>query len=122
MLAAVGKAKVPMTFVLPYFKEAVLNTWCGELRVWRAISDFTKAVHDSDRQWSLDPGKRVEARGHCKSRRIRNDMDALEASDKHPFCLACSGDHLRKNYDAYPTHRLPNGTEERCIPKCNSRV
>jgi hypothetical protein len=33
VLAAVGKAKVPMTFVSPYFrKEVVLNTWCGELR------------------------------------------------------------------------------------------
>ena len=101
VLAAVEKAKVPMTFVSPYFnKEAVLHTWCGELRGWRAISDFTKAVHDSDRQWSPDPNKRVEASGRRKSHRIRNDMDASEASNKHPFCLACGGNHLRKNYDA----------------------
>ena len=90
-----------MTFVSPYYKkEVVLNTRCGELRGWRAISDFTKAVHDSDRQWSPDPNKRVEASGRRKSHRIRNDMDASEASDKRPFCLACGGNHLRKNYDA----------------------
>ena len=94
---------------------------CGELRGWRAISDFTKAVHDSDSQQSPDQDKRVEASGRRKSLRIRNDMDALEASDKHPFCLACGGNHLRKNYDAQPTHSLPDGTEERRIPKSNSR-
>ena len=122
MLAACGKAKTLMTFVSDYFKkEAVLNTWCGELRDWRAIGDFTKAVHDSDRYWSPDPEKGVEARGHRKSRHIRNEMDASEASEKHPFCLACGGNHLRKNCDAYPTNRLPDGTEVRRIPKRNSR-
>ena len=123
MLAAVGKAKVPMTFVSPYFKkEAILNTWCCELRGWRTISDFTKAVHDLDRHWSPDPDKRVDARGRRKSRRIRNDMDASKASEKCPFCLACGGNHLRKNCDAYPIHRILDGTEERRIPKQNSRV
>ena len=123
VLAAVGKAKVPMTFVSPYFKkEVVLNTWCGELRGWRAISDFTKAVHDFDRHWSADLDKRVEARGRRKSRHIWNDMDASKASEKRPFYLACGGNHLRKNYDVYPTHRLPDGTKERHIPKRNSRV
>ena len=88
MLAAVGKTKVPMTFVSPYYKkEVVLNTRCGELRGWRAISDFTMAVHDSNSQCSPDPNKWVEARGHRKSRRIRNDMDASEASDKRPATI-----------------------------------
>ena len=32
VLAACGKANIPMTFVLDYFKkEAVFNTWCGKL-------------------------------------------------------------------------------------------
>jgi len=88
VLAACGKAKISMTFVSDYFKkEAILNTWCGELRDWRAIGDFTKAVHDSDRYWSPDLEKGVEARGRRKSHRIRNDMDASEASDKRPATI-----------------------------------
>ena len=94
---------------------------CGELRGWRAISDFTKAVHDSDHYWSPDLDQRVDTKGRRKSHCIRNDMDALEASDKRPFCLACGGNHLRKNCDVYPTNRLPDGTEVLRIPKRNSR-
>ena len=108
-----------MTFVSDYFKkEVVFNTWCGELRGWRVVADFTKAVNDSDRYWSPNAEQRVDTKGRCKSRRIRNDMDASEASDKCPFCLACGGNHLR---NAYPTNRLPDGTEVRRIPKRNSR-
>ena len=122
VLAACGKAKISMTFVFDYFKkEVVLNTWCGELRGWRAIIDFTKVVHDSDCYWSLDPEQRVDTKGCHMSRRIRNDRDASEALDKRPFCLACGGNHLRKNCDAYPTNRLLDGTEVQRIPKCNSR-
>ena len=80
------------------------------------------AVHDSNNQCSPDPNKWVEARGHRKSRCFRNDMDASEALDKRPFYQACGGDHLGKNCNAYPTHRLPDGTKEWHIPKCNSRV
>ena len=122
VLGACGKAMIPMTLVSDYFKkEAVFNTWCGELRGWRAVVDFTKAVHDSDHYWPPNPEQRVDTKGRRKSHHIRNDMDASEASDKHPFCLACGGNHLRKNCDAYPTNRLPDGTEVRRIPKRNSR-
>jgi len=122
VLATCGKANIPMTFVSDYFKkEAVFNTWCGELRGWRAVADFTKAVNDSDRYWSPNAEQRVDTKGRCKSRRIRNDMDASKASDKCPLCLACGGNHLRKNCDAYPTNRLLDGTEVQRIPKCNSR-
>ena len=111
-----------MTFVSDYFKkEAVFNTWCGELRGWRTVADFTKAVNDSDRYWSPNVEQRVDTKGRCKSRRIRNDMNASKASDKRPFCLACGGNHLRKNCDAYPKNRLPDGTEVQRIPKRNSR-
>ena len=122
VLAACGKGNIPMTFVSPYFnKEAVLNTWSGELRGWRAVADYTRRVHESDRHWCPDPEKRVESKGRRKSRQIKNDMDASEVSDKRPFCLACGGPHLRKNCDMYPTQRLPDGTEVRRIPGRTSR-
>lgn len=37
----------------------------------------------------------LEGKGRHNSHRIRNDIDALEASNKYPFCLACSGNHFR---------------------------
>ena len=79
MYAARGKAGIEGTYVSPYYlKEAVLATWSGELRGWRALVDFTRPPANGP-DWIPDPDTKIVHRGCWKSRRIRNDMDASEA-------------------------------------------
>jgi len=77
--AARGKAGIEGTYVSPYYlKEAVLATWSGELRGWRALADFTRPPANGS-NWIPDPDTKIIHRGHRKSRHIGNDMDASEA-------------------------------------------
>jgi len=77
--AARGKEGIEGTYVSSYYlKEAVLTTWSGELRGWRALADFTKPPANGP-DWIPDPDTKIIHRGRRKRRRIRNDMDASEA-------------------------------------------
>lgn len=119
--AARAKAKITPTFVSPYYlKEKVIATWSGELRDWRAIADFTKPPTGAP-NYVPDPTKLVQNPGRRQCRRIRNDMDASDVRDGQKSCLACGGDHYRKDCDAYPTHKKSDGTQEKRIPKHNPK-
>jgi hypothetical protein len=64
------------------------NEFLGDLWDWRVVANFTKALIQSEHQWSLDLRKKVDTTGRLKSNHIRNHMDASEASNKFPFFLA----------------------------------
>jgi len=102
---------------LYYLKEAVLATWSGELRGWRALADFIKPSANGP-DWIPDPDTKIIHRGRRKSRRIRNDMDASEARGGEKICLACGETgHRRKDCESYPTYRVAGGTAERRVPQ-----
>jgi len=101
-------------------KEAVQATWSGELRGWRALADFTKPP-PNELDWIPDPETKITHRGRRESCRIRNDMDASEARGAEKYCLACGGEHLRKDCESYPTHRSVDGMAERHVPQCNPK-
>jgi len=48
-------------------------------------------------------------------------MDASEARGADKYCLACGGEHLRKDCESYPTHRSVDGMAERHVPQCNPK-
>ncbi|CAO2207022.1 unnamed protein product [Urochloa humidicola] len=119
--AARAKVGFAATFVSPYYlKEAVQATWSGELRGWRALADFTKPPSNGP-DWLPDPTKLVISAGRRKTRRIRNDMDAAEATGRKKSCLACGGEHNRNDCDSYLTHNQPDGTLARIVPKRNQK-
>mgnify|MGYP007043957696 CR=1 FL=1 len=116
--AARGKAGIEGTYVSPYYlKEKVLATWSGELRGWRALADFTKPP-PNEPDWIPDPDTKITQRGRRKSRRNRNDMDASEARGADKYCLACGGEHLRKDCESYPTHRSVDGGKACSTTQC----
>ena len=82
-----------------------MATWSGELHGWRALADFTKPP-PNELDWIPDPETKITHRGRRESRRIRNDMDASEARGAEKYCLACGGEHLRKDCECYPTIRV----------------
>ena len=116
--AARGKEGIEGTYVSSYYlKEAVLTTWSGELRGWRALANFTKPLANG-LDWIPDPDTKIIHRGRRKSRRIRNDMDASEALGGEKICLACGEiGHRCKECESYPTHRVAGGTAERHVPQ-----
>ena len=101
-------------------KEAVQATWSGELRGWRVLADFIKPP-PNELDWIPDPETKITHRGRRESRRIRNDMDASEARVAEKYCLACGGEHLRKDCESYPTHTSVDGTTERRVPQRNPK-
>ena len=116
--AARGKAGIEGTYVsLYYLKEAVLATWSGELRGWRALADFTKPPANGP-DWIPDPDTKIIHRGRRKSRRIRNDMDASEArgGEKFAWHAAKLGIIVRS---AKATRHIgfSGGTAERRVPQ-----
>ena len=80
VLAACGQIELAaISFVSPYYlKEAVLNTWTGEMTGFRVVGNFNK-VNDGERVYIWDPELRRTSRGRRKARGIRNDMDQSEA-------------------------------------------
>ena len=97
-----------------------MATWSGELRGWRALADFTKPPANGADQIP-DPETKIIHWGRRKSRRIRNDMDAKEATGGEKYCLACGGGHLRKDCESYPIHRNADGTTEIPVPQRKSK-
>ena len=93
-----------------------MTTWSGELRCWRALADFTQPPPNGP-DWIPDPETQIIHWGRRKSRRIRNDMDAKEATGGEKFCLACGGGHHSKDCESYPIHRNADGTTERRVPQ-----
>ena len=100
VLAAAAKTKMePRAFVSEhYMKEAVLNTWSGELWGFRIAGNF-RNVEVGDRIYipSMDL-IRVGKVGRRKTRRIRNDMDEGEAGGLTRQCLYCMGFGHRMKY------------------------
>jgi hypothetical protein len=103
-----------------YLKEAVQATWSGEFHGWRALADFTKAPMNG-LEWIPDPATNITHPGHRQSRHIRNNMDALEVRVAEKYCLACGGEHLRKDCDSYPTHKNADGTVGRRVSQRNPK-
>ena len=90
--------------------------WSGELHGQRALADFTQPPPNGP-DWIPDPETKIIHRGRRKSRHIRNDMDAKEATGGEKFCLACGGGHHSKDCESYPIHRNADGTTERRVPQ-----
>ena len=91
VLAACGQLGMSAySFVSPYFlKEAVLNTWTGELHGFRPVGNFN-TVTPGQRQYIPDPDLMRTSRGRRQSRRIRNDMDESEAGGPTMQCFLCN--------------------------------
>ena len=91
VLAVCGQLKMAATsFVSPYYlKDAVLNTWTGEMYGFRAVSNFNK-VSNEEREYIPDPDRMRTSRGRRQSARIRNDMDESEAGGPTRQCILCS--------------------------------
>ena len=91
VLAACGMLGLEhISFVSPYYlKEAVLNTWTGELQGFRSAGNFN-SVNPGERRYIPDPMLLRTGRGRRQSRRIRNDMDESEAGGPTRQCFLCS--------------------------------
>ena len=91
VLAACGMLGMEhISFVSPYYiKEAVLNTWTGELHGFRSTGNFN-TVDPADRRYIPDPSLLRTGRGRRQSRRIRNDMDESEAGGPTRQCFLCN--------------------------------
>ena len=87
-----------ISFVSPYFlKEAVLNTWTGEMTGFRVVGNFNK-VNDGERVYIPHPDLRRTSRDRRKARRIRNDMDQSEAGGATRQCFLCAAYGHRMKY------------------------
>ena len=91
VLAACGQLGLEaISFVSPYFsREAVLNTWTGEMQGFRAIGNFN-TVEPGERRYIPDPRLLRPGRGRRQCRRIRNDMDESEAGGPTRQCFLCN--------------------------------
>jgi hypothetical protein len=91
VLAACGKIGLDaVSFVSPYYrKEAVINTWTGEMVGFRAVGNFN-TVDPGERQYIPDPGLMRTNGGRRQSKRIRNDMDEAEAGGPIRQCFLCN--------------------------------
>jgi len=91
VLAACGMLGMEhISFVSPYYiKEAVLNTWTGELHGFRSTGNFN-TVDPAERRYIPDPSLLRTGRGRRQSRRIRNDMDESEAGGPTRQCFLCN--------------------------------
>ena len=92
----------PISFVSPYYyKEAVVQTWTGEMTGFRVVGNFNK-VNPEERQYIPHPQMMRTSRGRRNSRRIRNDMDESEAGGPTRQCLYCNlFGHREKNCPKY---------------------
>ena len=91
VLAACGLIGLDaISFVSPYFlKEAVLNTWTGELMGFRSMGNFN-TVEPAQRRYIPHPAHMRTSRGRRQSQRIRNDMDESEAGGRTVQCILCN--------------------------------
>lgn len=91
VLAACGMLQMsPISFVSPYYlKEAVVNTWTGEMRGFRAVGNFNK-VNPAERKYIPDPATMRTGRGRRPCVRIRTDMDESEAGGPTRQCFLCN--------------------------------
>jgi hypothetical protein len=79
-----------ISFVSPYYlKEAVLNTWTGELEGFRSMGNFN-TVNPGERRYIPNPTLLRTAIGRRPSQRIRNDMDESEAGGPTRQCFLCN--------------------------------
>jgi hypothetical protein len=72
-------------------------------------------------EWIPDPTTKIMHPGRRQSRRIRNEMDASEVRVAEKYCLACGGEHIRKDCNSYRTHKNIDGTVERHVPQRNPK-
>ena len=91
VLAVCGQMGMnPISFVSPYYmKQAVVETWTGEMTGFRVVGNFNK-VDPMEREVIPDPALMRTSRGRQNSRRIRNDMDESEAGGCTRQCLLCN--------------------------------
>jgi hypothetical protein len=79
-----------ISFVSPYYlKEAVLNTWTGELEGFRSMGNFN-TVNPGERRYIPNPTLLRTGIGRRPSQRIRNDMDESEAGGPTRQCFLCN--------------------------------
>ena len=111
VLAVCGKLQLdPISFVSPYYlKEAVQNTWTGEMLGFRAVGNFNK-VNDEEREYIPDPSMRRTSRGRRKVRRICNDMDQSEVGGPTRQCLLCTFHGHRQKYCPTLTKGVTDGS------------
>ena len=93
----------PSNFMSEYFfKERILQAWCGELRGFRAVGNFT-TLDISARTWVPDINMLKGGKGRRQSRRIRNDMDESQAGTSGARCGRCGQEgHTARRCNAFP--------------------
>ena len=91
VLAAAALTKMERrAFVSPYFtREAVLNTWSGELWGYRIAGSFTTVPVGGRIYIPMMTLLRQARGGRQRTRRIRNDMDESEVGGPTRQCLYC---------------------------------
>jgi hypothetical protein len=99
VVAAAGVTRMDTRpFVSEFFrKEAVCNTWTGELWGYRVVGNFTE-VAEEERIYIPDMELLRTAVGRRKTRRIRNDMDESELGGPTRQCTYCTQYGHRKKY------------------------
>ncbi|KAK1694130.1 hypothetical protein QYE76_010827 [Lolium multiflorum] len=102
-----------ISFVSPYYlKEAVLNTWTGELEGFRSMGNFN-TVNPGDRRYIPDPTLLRTGIGRRPSQRIRNDMDESEAGGPTRQCFLCNQfGHWDTNCTTFGTGPAGRGQRE----------
>ena len=79
-----------ISFVSSYYmKEAVINTWTGEMLGFRSMGNFN-TVPLGERRYIPAPELPREGVGRRQCRCIRNDMDESEAGGRTMQCLQCN--------------------------------
>ena len=81
MLVAYGQIELDdISFMSPYYlKEAVLNTWTGEMTGFRVVDNFNK-VNDGERVYIPHPDLRRTSRGRRKARH-RDSLHIVRLGD-----------------------------------------
>ncbi|XP_066162566.1 uncharacterized protein [Oryza sativa Japonica Group] len=89
VLAAAGDCGIrPDVYVSPYFrKEAIFHTWSEEIYGFGISGSYT--TQRSQVFFIPDPSKLRVKKGRRQTRRIKNDMDELEAGGRTLRCSKC---------------------------------
>ena len=95
-------------FVSPYYpKEAVINTWTGEMMGFRSTGNFN-TVPPGQRRYIPAPELLRTGVGRRQCHRIRNDMDESEAGGPTMQCILCNQfGHRDPNCPTYVGERPP---------------
>ena len=97
-----------ISFVSPYYmKEAVINTWTGEMLGFRSMGNFN-IVPLGERRYIPAPELLRTGVGRRQCHRIRNDMDESEAGGPTMQCILCNQfGHRDPDCPTFPGERPP---------------